>query len=57
VVPSRQKSFSNVCAEAHACGTPELAFNVCSLLDIVEREKRDYLAKPYDTVDLARGVR
>ena len=57
VVPSRQESFSNVCAEAHACGTPAVAFNVCSLPDIVEHEETGYLAKPYDTEDLARGIR
>jgi glycosyltransferase involved in cell wall biosynthesis len=57
VVPSRQESFSNVCAEAHACGTPAVVFNANSLGNIVEHEKTGYLAKPFDTQDLARGIR
>lgn len=57
VVPSRQDNLPNVGIEAHACGTPVVAFDVCGLLDIVEHEKTGYLAKHFDTEDLARGIR
>jgi glycosyltransferase involved in cell wall biosynthesis len=56
VVPSRQDNLPNCGVEAHACGTPVVAFDVCGLPDIVEHGKTGYLAKPYDTEDLARGI-
>lgn len=56
VVPSRQDNLPNVAVEAQACGTSVVAFNVCGLPDIVEHEKTGYLARPFDTQDLARGI-
>ncbi len=56
VVPSRQESFGYVGAEAHACGTPVVAFDVGGLPDIVEHKMTGYLAQPFDTEDLARGI-
>jgi glycosyltransferase involved in cell wall biosynthesis len=56
VVPSRQEAFGQTASEAHACGTPVVAFNVCGLPDIVEHQKTGYLATPFDTEDLARGI-
>ena len=57
VVPSRQDNLPNVGIEAQACGTPVVAFNACGLPDIVEHEKTGYLAKAFDTHDLAEGIR
>jgi glycosyltransferase involved in cell wall biosynthesis len=57
VVPSRQESFSNVCAEAQACGTPGVAFDASALSSIIDHEKTGYLAKAFDTEDLAAGIR
>lgn len=56
VVPSRQDNLPNCGVEAHACGTPVVAFDVCGLPDIVDHQKTGYLAKPFDTEDLARGI-
>lgn len=56
-VPSRLDNLPNSGVEALACGTPVVAFNVCGLPDIVEHEKTGYLAQPFDTEDLARGIR
>lgn len=56
VVPSRQDNLPNCGVEAHACGTPVVAFDVCGLPDIIEHGKTGYLVKPYDTEDLARGI-
>ena len=56
VVPSRQEAFGQTASEAHACGTPVIAFKVGGLPDIVDHFKTGYLATPFDTEDLARGV-
>jgi glycosyltransferase involved in cell wall biosynthesis len=56
VVPSRQDNLPNSGVEAHACGTPVIAFEVCGLPDIVDHRKTGYLAKPFDTEDLAAGI-
>ena len=56
VVPSRQEAFGQTASEAHACGTPVVAFNTGGLPDIVEHQRSGYLAKAFDTVDLAEGI-
>ena len=56
VIPSRQDNLPNTGLEAHACGTPVIAFKVGGLPDIVDHFKTGYLATPFDTEDLARGV-
>jgi len=56
VVPSRLDNLPNCAVEAHACGTPVVAFHAGGLPDIVDHEKTGYLAKPYDAEDLARGI-
>lgn len=56
VIPSRQDNLPNTGLEAHACGTPVIAFKVGGLPDIVDHLKTGYLAAPFDTEDLARGI-
>lgn len=56
LIPSRQDNLPNTGIEAHACGTPIVAFNIGGLPDIVEHLKTGYLAKPFDTMDLALGI-
>jgi len=56
VLPSRQDNLPSTAVEAHACGTPVVAFNVGGLPDIVEQRQTGYLANPFDTEDLARGI-
>lgn len=56
VAPSIQEAFCQTAAEAMACGTPVVAFGATGLLDVVEHQKCGYLALPYDTEDLARGI-
>ena len=57
VVPSRQEAFGQTASEAHACGTPVVAFNACGLPDIVNHKQTGYLARAFDTADLAEGIR
>ncbi len=57
VIPSRQDNLPNTGVEALACGTPVVAFDTCGLPDIVQHQHTGYLAKPFDTQDLAHGIR
>lgn len=56
IVPSRQDNLPNVVIEAQACGSPVVAFDVGGLPDIIKHQKTGYLAKPFDTKDLANGI-
>jgi glycosyltransferase involved in cell wall biosynthesis len=56
VIPSKQDNLPNTGIEAHSCGTPVIAFNVCGLPDIIEHKQTGYLAKAFDTFDLAFGI-
>jgi glycosyltransferase involved in cell wall biosynthesis len=55
-VPSRLEVFGQTASEAHACGTPVVAFNTGGLADIVAHRQTGYLAKPFDVQDLAAGI-
>lgn len=57
VVPSRQENLPQSGTEAQACGCPVVAFNCTGLPDVVRHEETGYLAKPYDSEDLANGIR
>lgn len=57
VIPSRQDNLPNTGVEAHACGLPVVAFNTGGLPDIVSHKTSGYLASPFDTVDLANGIK
>jgi glycosyltransferase involved in cell wall biosynthesis len=56
MVPSRQDNLPNTAIEAHACGTPVVAFRIGGLPDIVSHQETGWLAQPFDTQDLAQGV-
>jgi glycosyltransferase involved in cell wall biosynthesis len=56
VAPSTQDNFPNTVMEALACGTPCVAFRVGGMPDMIEHTESGYLAEPYVTDDLAKGI-
>jgi len=55
-VPSLQEAFGQTASETMGCGTPVVAFGRTGLLDIIDHKENGYLAKPFDTTDLANGI-
>lgn len=56
VVPSLQENLSNVVMESLACGVPVVAFDIGGNSDMIEHKQNGYLAKPFDSIDLANGI-
>ena len=56
VAPSIQDNLPNTVMEAAACATPTVAFHVGGLPDLVEHGRTGYLAQPFETDDLAKGI-
>lgn len=56
IVPSREEAFGQTALEALSCGTPIVAFRVGGLVDTIRHNENGYLAEPFDTHDLARGI-
>lgn len=56
VVPSRLDNLPQIGVEAQCCGCPVVAFNTTGLPDVVDHGRTGYLAEPYYSDDLARGI-
>jgi glycosyltransferase involved in cell wall biosynthesis len=56
IVPSIIESFGQTASESFACGTPVVAFDTSGLKDIVDHKVNGFLAKPYESNDLAEGI-
>ncbi len=56
ILPSLQENHPNMVIEAMACGTPTVAFRAAGLPDLVEHERTGFLAEPFRSEDLARGI-
>ncbi len=56
VVPSLQENLSNAIMESLSCATPVAAFNIGGNSDMIEHQKNGYLAKAFNTTDLANGI-
>ena len=54
--PSRLEVFGQTASEAHACGTPVIAFRVGGLPDIIKHKVTGYLADPFDVNSMAVGI-
>lgn len=57
VIPSRQDNLPNTGLEAHACGTPIVAFKIGGLPDIVADRVTGALAEPFEPESLASAIR
>lgn len=57
VLPSRQDNLPNTGVESLACGVPVVGFNTCGLPDIIDHLETGYLAKPFEALDLAKGIK
>ena len=56
VAPSLQDNLPNTVVEAIACGTPCAAFKIGGMAEIIEHQQNGYLAQPFESQDLARGI-
>lgn len=56
VVPSRLEAFGQTASEANSCGIPVVSFNNSGLKNIIVHKKNGWLAKPFNTQDLAKGM-
>ncbi len=56
VIPSRQDNLPNTGLEAHACGTPVVAFRTGGLVDIVADRITGALAEPFDSGSTADAI-
>ncbi len=56
VAPSRQENLPNTVAEALACGVPCVAFDIGGMPDLIAHQQHGWLARPFDTADLAAGI-
>ena len=56
VIPSRQDNLPQTAIEAQACGCPVVGFDTSGVPDAVCDRETGYLAKAFDTDDLAFGI-
>lgn len=56
VAPSMQENLSTTVMESLACGTPVVAFNIGGMPDMISHQTNGYLARPFESNDLADGI-
>lgn len=56
ITPSLVDNLPNTVMEALSCGTPCVAFNIGGMGDMILHKENGYLARPFDTNDLAYGL-
>ena len=57
IAPSIQDNLPSTVMEALACGTPVVAFDIGGIPDMIEHQRNGYLARAFDTENLAMGIR
>jgi glycosyltransferase involved in cell wall biosynthesis len=56
VVPSLQENLSNAIMESMSCATPAVGFAIGGNNDLIDHKTNGYLAVPFDSNDLAKGI-
>lgn len=56
VAPSKQENLSNAVMESLSCGTPVAAFQIGGMSDMIANHVTGYLAQPFESGDLAKGI-
>ena len=56
VMPSISENLPYTVMESISCGTPVAAFNIGGISDLIDHKKNGYLAKKFDSRDLAKGI-
>lgn len=56
IVPSTHENLPNTILESLSCGTSVAAFDIGGNPDMIDHLENGYLAKPYDTSDLTKGI-
>lgn len=57
VMPSREDNLPNTVMEAMACGTPAVGFRIGGMPDLITHGETGCLAAPFDSGELAAGIR
>jgi glycosyltransferase involved in cell wall biosynthesis len=57
VAPSRMENLANTVLESLSCGTPVVAFDLGGMPDMIDHRINGFLARPFDTSNLAEGIR
>ncbi|WP_419174914.1 glycosyltransferase [Desulfosediminicola sp.] len=56
VLPTLADNLPNVVKEAMACGIPCVGFNIGGMPDMITHKRTGYLAEPFSSEDLAKGI-
>lgn len=56
VAPSIEENLVNTIVESLSCGTPCVAFDIGGMPDMIDHQENGYLARPFETSDLAQGI-
>ncbi len=56
IIPSRQDNLPGTAIESLACGTPVVSFDIGGLPDLIAHKQNGWMAKPFDTTDMAEGI-
>jgi len=57
VAPSMEENLANTVLESLSCGTPVVAFDIGGMPDMISHKKNGYLARPFDTSQMAEGIK
>jgi glycosyltransferase involved in cell wall biosynthesis len=56
LAPYKEENLANTVLESLSCGLPIVAFDIGGNKDLIKHRFNGYLAKPFDTSDMANGI-